>query len=206
MTHNAGMKREIAVIAQRTAALISRYRLSLSFFILLAMLIEWSRHWRPHSLFSLLDWEHPAGLVLLVAGAALRSWAAGVIRKHEDLTSEGPYALVRHPLYLGSFLMAVGVVEILEDRIALAMVLTMIPTIYASVIQREERALAERFGLAWVRYAERTAVLIPRLPTQIAWGEWHWERWRCNREWRILLRTIVLLVALEAWNAGAQGG
>ncbi len=192
--------------AQRTVALISRYRLALSFFILLAILIEWSRHLRPHSLLSLLDWEHPTGLVLLVAGAALRSWAAGVIRKHEDLTTEGPYALVRHPLYLGSFLMVVGVVEILEDRIALVMVFTMIPAIYASVIQREERALAECFGLAWVRYVERTAVLIPRPPTQIAWGEWRWERWRRNREWRILLRTVVLLIALEAWNIWAQGG
>ncbi len=189
--------------AQGPFVLIARYRLRLSFILFIVIALEWSSHARPHSLFSVEDWEHPTGLAILAAGLALRSWAAGLIRKREVLANEGPYALVRHPLYLGSFLMGVGMAEMVEDRFALVAALVVIPAIYLLVIQCEERALAERFGPAWTRYAARTAAVIPQLPARFAWGEWRWKRWWHNREWRVLFRTVVLLIVLEAWRASS---
>ena len=44
----------------------------------------------------------------ILAGLFLRSWAAGTIRKWERLATTGPYACVRHPLYLGSILLMLG--------------------------------------------------------------------------------------------------
>ena len=41
------------------------------------------------------------GLGLAVAGQLFRIYAAGFIHKNKQLASSGPYALVRHPLYLG---------------------------------------------------------------------------------------------------------
>jgi protein-S-isoprenylcysteine O-methyltransferase Ste14 len=48
------------------------------------------------------------GLALVVAGEAVRSWGAGHLVKNDRLTVTGPYAWVRHPLYLGSLLIGAG--------------------------------------------------------------------------------------------------
>ncbi|MDH3941668.1 MAG: hypothetical protein OET46_11820, partial [Xanthomonadales bacterium] len=48
------------------------------------------------------------GFVLAAVGQAWRIYAAGVIYKNRKLASTGAYSLVRHPLYLGNFLILVG--------------------------------------------------------------------------------------------------
>ena len=54
----------------------------------------------------------PASLALGAAvgslGEALRIWAAGHLEKGREVTRTGPYALTRHPLYVGSGIMGVG--------------------------------------------------------------------------------------------------
>src|SRR5690348_14098960 len=47
-------------------------------------------------------------VVLILSGLAVRSWAAGTLRKGKDLTTDGIYHLCRHPLYLGSILILSG--------------------------------------------------------------------------------------------------
>src|ERR1041384_2648916 len=42
-------------------------------------------------------------------GEALRIWAAGHLEKGREVTTSGPYALTRHPLYAGSTLIAAGI-------------------------------------------------------------------------------------------------
>ncbi|HLF92695.1 MAG TPA: isoprenylcysteine carboxylmethyltransferase family protein [Planctomycetota bacterium] len=48
------------------------------------------------------------GLVPIVLGQAIRSWAAGHLTKNKELTTTGPYAYVKNPLYIGTFLIMVG--------------------------------------------------------------------------------------------------
>ena len=50
------------------------------------------------------------GLVLALGGIAIRVWGCGHLRKNEKLITSGPYARVKHPLYLGTFLIAVGAI------------------------------------------------------------------------------------------------
>lgn len=100
---------------------LGRYRLHLSFLLFVTVALEWQidDDGRAHALWDWTDAEHPFGMALLVGGLLLRSWAAGVIEKQSVLAVTGPYALVRHPLYLGSFLIALGFAEIMEDLLAL---------------------------------------------------------------------------------------
>ena len=51
-----------------------------------------------------------AGLPVSLLGLALRGWAAGHLEKNRDLAQSGPYAYVRNPLYIGTLLVAAGLV------------------------------------------------------------------------------------------------
>src|SRR5262245_2562960 len=48
------------------------------------------------------------GLPIALIGEALRVWAAGHLEKSREVTQSGPYRLFRHPLYVGSSLMGIG--------------------------------------------------------------------------------------------------
>ena len=50
------------------------------------------------------------GFLIALAGEAVRIWAAGHLEKSREVTRSGPYRWTRHPLYLGSSLLAVGVI------------------------------------------------------------------------------------------------
>lgn len=51
-----------------------------------------------------------AGLALALVGIGIRTWGCGHLRKNKNLTTSGPYAHVKHPLYLGTFLISVGAI------------------------------------------------------------------------------------------------
>ena len=48
------------------------------------------------------------GFPLVLLGEAIRIWASGHIEKTKILATGGPYAHCRHPLYVGSLLIALG--------------------------------------------------------------------------------------------------
>lgn len=69
-----------------------------------------------------------------------------------DLQVDGPYGVVRHPLYLGWLLMVWGTAEMTGDRLAFAAV----STAYLVVaIPFEERSLVRLFGARYQHYRER---------------------------------------------------
>ena len=49
-----------------------------------------------------------AGALLLIPGLLLRALASGHVQKDKQLTTSGPYAYTRNPLYLGSLMLALG--------------------------------------------------------------------------------------------------
>ena len=48
------------------------------------------------------------GLLVVAAGEWIRLWAAGHLRKNQEVITSGPYAYVRNPLYVGTFLIGLG--------------------------------------------------------------------------------------------------
>ena len=60
--------------------------------------------WLAEPTTSSLTWGLPVALV----GLAVRAWAAGHLRKNRQVAVSGPYAYVRNPLYIGSFVAAIG--------------------------------------------------------------------------------------------------
>src|SRR4051794_17258035 len=50
------------------------------------------------------------GVPVSIGGLLLRAWAAGHLAKNQQLAQHGPYAFTRNPLYIGTLLVAFGLV------------------------------------------------------------------------------------------------
>src|ERR1700736_4031230 len=82
------------------ADFVQRLRVPIGF-LLAAAFAYWSS---PTA--SSIEWSVP----ISVAGLLLRGWAAGHLAKNQSLAVSGPYAFTRNPLYLGTLLVALGLV------------------------------------------------------------------------------------------------
>lgn len=101
-------------------------------------------------------------LLLVIPGVALRGYAAGYVKKNQELTMTGPYAHVRNPLYLGSILIAAGFGVALMSWPFAAVLAGFFLLIYVPVIASEEAFLRDEF-LEFEWYCARVPRLIPRI-------------------------------------------
>ena len=102
------------------------------------------------------------GLPISVAGLALRAWAAGCLAKNRELATGGPYAYVRNPLYIGTLLVAAGLVAAARSVWLGGLFAAVFAFIYLPVIQLEEQHLRRLFP-EYATYAERVPALLPRV-------------------------------------------
>lgn len=154
---------------------------------------------RPHDLTNLNDLKSLAGLGFVVAGLALRSWSAGILRKHSELTTSGPYALVRNPLYMGSCMMMIGFCTLIDQRL-IWIALVPILVLFVYTVRKEELDLAARFGKSWDDYVRTTPRFIPRRMNESLAAHWDLRQWRGNREYQAVSAALVGLIALKAWQ------
>lgn len=105
------------------------------------------------------------GCLLFIAGGALRFWAVLYIggRKGSVVVDQGPYSLVRNPLYLGSFLMTMSLFVLLASFTALAAYLAVSIFYLAATVPSEERRLGSKHGSGYHDYCRR----VPRF-----WPAW----------------------------------
>jgi protein-S-isoprenylcysteine O-methyltransferase Ste14 len=113
------------------------------------------------------------GIVLMIAGIAIRQWAVAVlgqffttdVRVHSGQTvvDSGPYRWVRHPSYTGLIMTLAGLGLALGNWAALAS-LVVVPTAALVIrIRIEERALLEGLGEPYRRFAAGRPHLLPGL-------------------------------------------
>jgi protein-S-isoprenylcysteine O-methyltransferase Ste14 len=153
----------------------------------------------PHSVLNLTDAWTLAGLGLVLSGLALRTWAAGILKKNETLATSGPYAITRNPLYLGSFLMMFGFCTLIGDWDNFLIMSLLILVVYVPGIRSEQSRLQERFGESWQAYCKGTPMLLPRrLWTHI--DGWSRQQWLKNREHRAVVGTAMGLLGMALWH------
>ena len=92
------------------------------------------------------------------------NWSASVVVKQDhELIQNGPYRLVRHPIYTGVLLAILGTaVAIGEWRCLIA--LALIAFGFVTKLGSEERVMTEQFGDAYRRYQAEVPALIPFWP------------------------------------------
>jgi len=102
------------------------------------------------------------GTIVLLPGLVLRGLASGHVQKDKQLTTSGPYAYTRNPLYLGSLMLAAGFAIAARNWWIIAIMLLMFAAIYVPVIAGEERYLRQTFA-EYDDYARHVPRLLPRL-------------------------------------------
>jgi len=137
-----------------------------------------------------------AGGVLIISGLAIRALASGHVRKNEQLTTSGPYGYTRHPLYLGSLIMASGFALAARSWwIALITALIFL-IIYVPVVLAEETFLRQHFP-QFEDYANSVPRLWPRLTSFTSGqGSFSWKLYSQHREYNALMGSATMLIAL----------
>jgi protein-S-isoprenylcysteine O-methyltransferase Ste14 len=144
-------------------------------------------------------WTLIIGGVVALLGVAVRAWAAGHIRKAEQLAISGPYAYTRNPLYLGSFIMGVGF-TIASGVWWLALVFAaMYLGIYWPVMRIEEGDIREIFGEEFDEYRRNVPLFFPRLTVwQDTGRKFDSQLYLRYREYRAVIGVVIGLTVLAA--------
>jgi len=103
------------------------------------------------------------GLGFAGLGELIRLWAAGHLERWKGLTTSGPYAWTRNPLYLGSMLVGIGF-ALAASRWEVFILLTLfLFLVYRPVMQREAAALAKVYRELYADYAKQVPLFLPRV-------------------------------------------
>ena len=136
------------------------------------------------------------GALLLVPGLALRGLASGHVQKDKQLTTSGPYAYTRNPLYLGSLMLAAGFAIAARSWWIVGIMLLMFAVIYIPVIAGEERYLRQAFP-DYEDYARHVPRFLPRLtPYCTEPGAYSSARYWKHREYQASIGCAVVLAIL----------
>lgn len=100
------------------------------------------------------------GVLIALPGLLLRGWAAGHLRKDATLTTSGPYAFIRNPLYAGTLIVALGMAHATREWPLAVLFLAVFLLVYLPAIALEEQHLAELFP-NFGDYVKRVPLLIP---------------------------------------------
>jgi protein-S-isoprenylcysteine O-methyltransferase Ste14 len=144
-----------------------------------------------------------AGLPAWAAGLAWRSWAAGHLRKNQQLTTSGPYAWHRNPLYAGTLLASLGCAIGGGGGLLPAFVVVVFLLVYLPVMQLEEQHLSTLFP-AFAEYARRVPQLWPKKPAESPAERFSWAVWGTNKEWKGVAAFSVLYLFLLLKYLGAS--
>jgi protein-S-isoprenylcysteine O-methyltransferase Ste14 len=132
------------------------------------------------------------GMLVSFSGIGIRFWAAGHLRKAQELTTSGPYRHTRNPLYVGSFLMLLGYTIAGGNWIAGIIVLALFMAFYVPTVYREELELRNGFAEEFDRYAAQVPRFIPRLTPYLgSSASFRLHQLKLNREYNSLIGCIL---------------
>jgi len=123
----------------------------------------------------------PVGVALVLLGIGTRLWSSGHIRKNEALATDGPYAYVRHPLYVGNIILGFGFAIASGLWWSLPLFVGVLLAFYPPAIRREDEKLHRRFEKEWEAWSKGTRALIPRLTPYGSTSRGRWSFWQSLR-------------------------
>jgi len=115
------------------------------------------------------------GASLTLLACALRTWASSFLHTtvvhdqalhSERLVADGPYRIVRNPLYLGNTILALGV-AVMASRLGMAVLVGLILLFNYRLIFREENELLQSQGESYREYLRRVPRMFPAFSPRV---------------------------------------
>jgi protein-S-isoprenylcysteine O-methyltransferase Ste14 len=133
------------------------------------------------------------GGAVAVAGELVRVWAAGHLDKGREVTQSGPYRFTRHPLYVGSAIVAFGAALAAAHPAAAAIIAAYMATTLLAAIRHEEANMRDAFGDKYDAYVQSR-----RTPVERAFD---FDRaMRINKEYKAVagLAAVAVILTIKA--------
>jgi protein-S-isoprenylcysteine O-methyltransferase Ste14 len=141
------------------------------------VLYGWDVPWVVARSISLPAWLRWLGLAFGLAGVGLLTWARAALgrewspqlelRDQHHLVTSGPYAWIRHPMYVGMFGVAIAL-ALLSANWCFVLIAAAIVIGFVIRAPREERMMLAAFGEEYRTYMQETGRFFPRLRRLIA--------------------------------------
>ena len=159
------------------------------------------------------EWMEVLGFALILLGQIIRVSARGYKAEHscesQALIRGGPYQVVRNPMYLGIFLIGLGVVLVIFKWWALVIFILIFLIRYLSLIYKEEKKLLTIFPEAYKKYCKEVPRIFPSLfhmvkldistyfPIKIVWFK---------KEIGSIVTLLLFVLLVESWEDIAKEG
>lgn len=104
------------------------------------------------------------GLLISFSGFMMRGKARELFKKHNtnlaiktssNLVTVGPYAKTRNPMYIGMFLLLLGIAVCFANLLSMTMPFGFIVSIHLIFIPKEEKLMNEAFGNQYLEYKSK---------------------------------------------------
>lgn len=136
------------------------------------------------------------GGIICVPGLGLRALASGHVQKNTCLTTTGPYACTRNPLYLGSLILAGGFAVAARSIWIVLVIAALFAGIYVPVVRGEEEFLRRKFP-EFAEYERRVPRFLPRwAPAEARLGSFSRQLYWKHGEYNALLGAGAMMAAL----------
>ncbi|HDZ76606.1 MAG TPA: isoprenylcysteine carboxylmethyltransferase family protein [Candidatus Omnitrophica bacterium] len=140
-----------------------------------------------------------AGIWFIIVGLLIRLWANGYAVKMEKLTVSGPYAFVRHPLYLGTMFLMVGFIIMLRFYYIGIFFISVMSIVYYKTIKKEEMWLEDIFKQKYRNYKRNVPAILPRIMPYRGSEKWpfSFKRLMRSKEYKVLFWMVIVIIAFH---------
>ena len=115
------------------------------------------------SSYSIIPYASNFAISIILLGLATRMYASGFVLKNKELSTTGPYAFVRHPLYTGNIMILIGLCLINGFFWSFVTAFIFLWFYYPTAIEYEDRKLKSLFPDTWEEWASITPALMPKI-------------------------------------------
>ena len=115
------------------------------------------------SSYSIIPYASNFAISIILLGLATRMYASGFVLKNKELSTTGPYAFVRHPLYTGNIMILIGLCLINGFFWSFIIAFIFFWFYYPAAIEYEDRKLKSLFPDTWEEWASITPALMPKM-------------------------------------------
>ena len=175
--------------------------------------LTWRSHATPGPFDDALNW---VGFALALLGQAIRMVTIASVPKNTSLQSRtmqaaslnttGPYAVVRHPLYLGNYFITLGILCIANELWAWALGVAYLVGSQWLIARTEDALLREKFGAEFEAWSKEVHSIVPRLShLKGVTGPFEWKR-TIQREINVIGAWGSGATLLLLWETFARGG